>query len=62
MADHRKALAAGAGGAADHVFPRPVVIDHIEIDRGEFTHRVAQIACGGERLQEYLRQYDRGPV
>ncbi len=49
------------GGAAHHVGKRPVVLDKIQVHRGQGRGLMAQVAGQGEGLQEDLRDDHRGP-
>ena len=60
MAGDGVAVAAGARVRAfDHIDLGPVVLQEIEIDRGEVGERMAEIADHGNSFQENFRQHHR---
>ena len=61
MAGDGVAVAAGASvRALNHVEFRAVVLEEIEIHRGEIRERISKIADHGNSFQENFRQQDGG--
>ena len=52
-------LAALHSWARNHVGERAVVLEKIQIDRGQILHRMAKVARQTYALEEYFGQHDR---
>ena len=58
MAGDGVAVSAGARMRAfDHVDFGPIMLQEIEVDRGEISQRMAEVAHHGNRFQEYFWQH-----
>ena len=47
-------------GPSDDVHLRPIMPNHVEIDRGKIVHSAAEISGQGQRLEENFRKDHSG--